>query len=38
MWSTLLFGDYVAYYLALACDTDPTPIPPIMVLKEGMSE
>lgn len=38
MWSTLLFGDYVAYYLALAYDTDPTPIPPIIVLKERMSE
>ncbi len=37
MWSTILFGDYTAYYLAIAYDTDPTSIPPIMALKESMS-
>jgi glucose/mannose-6-phosphate isomerase len=37
IWSTLFFGDYVAYYLALLYDTDPTPIPPIVALKEAMS-
>jgi len=36
MWSTILFGDYVAYYLAIAYDTDPTPIPSIMALKESL--
>lgn len=36
MWSTILFGDYVSYYLAMAYDTDPTPIPPIAVLKETL--
>jgi len=38
MWSALLFGDYVAYYLAILYDTDPTPIPPIVELKEAMKE
>lgn len=37
MWNTLLFGDYLAFYLAMAYDTDPTPIPPIAALKEEMS-
>jgi glucose/mannose-6-phosphate isomerase len=37
MWSALLFGDYVSYYLALAYDNDPTPIPPIAALKEALS-
>jgi len=37
MWSTLLFGDYVAYYMALAYDTDPTSIPPIAALKEFLT-
>lgn len=38
IWNALLFGDYLAYYLALAYDTDPTPIPPIAALKEEMSQ
>lgn len=38
MWSTLLFGDYTAYYLAMAYDVDPTPIPPIDALKEYMKD
>jgi glucose/mannose-6-phosphate isomerase len=38
MWSTLLFGDYTAYYLAMAYDVDPTPIPPIDALKEYMQD
>jgi len=36
MWTTLLFGDYTAYYLAMAYDVDPTPIDPINSLKEAM--
>jgi len=36
MWSTLLFGDYAAYYLAMAYDVDPTPIEPINSLKAQM--
>jgi glucose/mannose-6-phosphate isomerase len=38
MWSTLLFGDYTAYYLAMAYDVDPTPIPPINAVKEAMQD
>jgi len=38
MWSTLLFGDYTAYYLAMAYEVDPTPIPPINALKESMKD
>ena len=37
MWSAILFGDYVSYYLAMAYETDPTPIAPIADLKERMS-
>ncbi len=38
MWSTLLFGDYTAYYLAMAYDVDPTPIEPINSLKASMKK
>lgn len=38
MWSAIQFGDYAAYYLALAYDTNPTGIPPISALKEAMSK
>ena len=37
MWNALFFGDYLAFYLAMAYDTDPTPIPPIAALKDEMS-
>ncbi len=37
MWSTLLFGDYISYYLAMAYGVDPTPIPPIAELKDRLS-
>ncbi len=37
LWTTLHFGDYAAYYLAIAYDVDPTPIPVISGLKEAMS-
>lgn len=37
MWSALLFGDYVAYYLAILYDINPTSIPPIAALKEAMA-
>jgi glucose/mannose-6-phosphate isomerase len=38
MWATVLFGDYVAYYLAMAYDVDPTAIDPIWSLKEAMGK
>ncbi|MHB8856774.1 MAG: bifunctional phosphoglucose/phosphomannose isomerase [Bellilinea sp.] len=37
LWTTLHFGDYTAYYLAMAYGVDPTPIPAISGLKEAMS-
>lgn len=36
--SMVLFGDYVSYYLAMAYQVDPTPIGPIMMLKQMMAE
>ncbi|MHC1740796.1 MAG: bifunctional phosphoglucose/phosphomannose isomerase [Anaerolineaceae bacterium] len=37
LWRAVQFGDYVAYYLAMANEIDPTAIPPIMDLKLAMS-
>ena len=36
MWSSLVFGDFLAYYLAIAYQIDPTPIDPIQNLKKSM--
>jgi len=36
MWDALLFGDYFAYYLALAYDIDPTPVETLTNLKHNM--
>lgn len=36
MWTTLHFGDYLAYYLAMAYGVDPTPMAAIESLKEAM--
>lgn len=38
MWTTILFGDYMAYYLAMAYGVDPTPIPALANFKEAMKE
>lgn len=38
MWTTILFGDYMAYYLAIAYGIDPTPIPAMDAFKKAMSE
>jgi glucose/mannose-6-phosphate isomerase len=38
MWNTLLFGDYVAYYLAMAYEVDPSPVPMLIELKEQLSK
>lgn len=35
-WSCLHFGDYVAYYLAMAYEVDPTPVAAIEDLKQRM--
>jgi glucose/mannose-6-phosphate isomerase len=37
-WTALHFGDYVAYYLAMAYGVDPTPIPSIASLKQRLAE
>jgi glucose/mannose-6-phosphate isomerase len=36
LWSALHFGDYLAYYLAMAYGADPTPIAAIEELKKEM--
>ncbi len=36
MWTTLLLGDYVSYYLAVAYGVDPTPVAAIEDLKAAM--
>ncbi len=36
MWTSLLFGDYVSYYLAMAYGIDPTPINAIQNLNERL--
>lgn len=36
LWTALHFGDYQAYYLAMAYGVDPTPIPAISALKKEM--
>jgi glucose/mannose-6-phosphate isomerase len=35
-WTCLHYGDYAAYYLAIAYGVDPTPIPAIEQLKEAL--
>jgi glucose/mannose-6-phosphate isomerase len=35
-WCALHFGDYLAYYLAIAYGEDPTPIPAIMDFKQRL--
>lgn len=37
-WTALHFGDYVAYYLAMAYGVDPTPIPAIESLKQRLAD
>lgn len=36
IWTTLHFGDYLAFYLAMAYEVDPTPIEPIENFKVSM--
>ena len=38
MWTTLHFGDYMAYYLAMAYGEDPTPIDALSDFKQAMKE
>lgn len=36
IWTALHYGDYAAYYLAMAYGVDPTPVPMLNELKEKM--
>jgi glucose/mannose-6-phosphate isomerase len=38
MWTMILFGDYMAYYLAMGYGVDPTPIQALSNFKEAMKE
>jgi glucose/mannose-6-phosphate isomerase len=38
MWSLILFGDYMAYYLAIAYGVDPTPVEALVNLKNALKE
>jgi glucose/mannose-6-phosphate isomerase len=38
MWTTILFGDYMSYYLAMAYGVDPTPIKALVDFKHAMTE
>jgi glucose/mannose-6-phosphate isomerase len=37
LWTALHLGDYVAYYLALLYEIDPTPIAALQAFKQEMS-
>ncbi len=36
IWSLLIYGDYVGYYLSMAYETDPTPIDALFAFKDAM--
>jgi glucose/mannose-6-phosphate isomerase len=36
MWTQILFGDYMAYYLAMGYGVDPTPVDALVQFKESM--
>jgi glucose/mannose-6-phosphate isomerase len=38
MWTMILFGDYMAYYLAMGYGVDPTPVPTLADFKMSMAE
>jgi len=38
MWTLILFGDYMSYYLAMGYGVDPTPIPALVEFKQAMAE
>lgn len=37
IWTSILFGDFMAYYLAMAYEVDPTPIPILEAFKDEMA-
>jgi glucose/mannose-6-phosphate isomerase len=38
IWTLILFGDYMAYYLAMAYGVDPTPVEALVNFKKAMKE
>jgi glucose/mannose-6-phosphate isomerase len=38
MWTLILFGDYMAYYLAMGYGVDPTPVKALVDFKQAMTE
>jgi glucose/mannose-6-phosphate isomerase len=38
MWTMILFGDYMAYYLAMGYGVDPTPVQSLVEFKTAMAE
>ena len=38
LWTSILFGDYMAYYLAMGYGVDPTPVPALADFKEALAE
>jgi glucose/mannose-6-phosphate isomerase len=38
MWTLILFGDYMAYYLAMGYGVDPTPVPVVGDFKRSMAD
>lgn len=38
MWTLILFGDYVAYYLAMGYGVNPTPVEALVDFKRSMAE
>ncbi|CAG0956751.1 glucose/mannose-6-phosphate isomerase [Anaerolineales bacterium] len=38
MWTLILFGDYMTYYLAMAYGVDPTPIVALVNFKKSMAD
>ena len=38
MWTMILFGDYMAYYLAMGYGVDPTPVEALVDFKRSMAE
>jgi glucose/mannose-6-phosphate isomerase len=38
MWTLILFGDYMAYYLAIAYGVDPTPVEALSQFKTALKE
>jgi glucose/mannose-6-phosphate isomerase len=38
MWTTLHFGDYLSFYMAIAYQVDPTPVPMLVNLKQTLKD